>query len=294
MAVVITQVGVVSAFGRGVDAYRTGLNSKVSYLQPHDPLKWMVSDLAGVAPNKAFFQYLHRRKAAKLMTSAARLAMDAVGQIWDDSGSELDSVETALFLSVGREPPDEGEAEPALVASAVDGQFSEVALATKGRDLYPPLLPLKTLPNLILGHLSIHFGLQGENAAWAGEGIQSLIEGYWAIEEGRTEKVLVGASDSLIDLGQARDLKRLGIEYAPGEAATAFLLQREVEGQSVLGRISLTEDVQESSLDDIDLIKQIGYCGVVNTQLKILKSLLMGETFQGYGMTIESTLRAEI
>ena len=158
MAVVITQVGVVSAFGRGVEAFQVGLTSQGSYLQAHEPLKWMASDLAGVAPNKAFRQYLNRRKAAKLMTSAARLAMDAVGQIWDEMGSEINSLETALFFSVGREPPDEGEAEPALVAAAVEGQFSEFALATKGRDLYPPLLPLKTLPNLILGHLSIHFG----------------------------------------------------------------------------------------------------------------------------------------
>ena len=294
MAVVITQMGVVSAFGRGVSAFQVGLKSTNRYLQSHEPLNWMDSSLAGVAPNKAFRNYLHRRKAAKLMTSAARLAMDAVGQIWDEAGIELDGVETALFLSVGREPPDEGEAEPALVASAVEGEFSENALATKGRDLYPPLLPLKTLPNLILGHLSIHFGLQGENAAWAGEGIQSLIEGYWAIEEGRAEKVIVGASDSLIDLGQARDLKRLGILHAPGEAAVAFLLERDVDGQSGLGRVSLNDGGQIVASDDIELIQQIGYCGVVNTQLKILKSLLKGETFQESGVTIESRLRAEI
>ena len=66
------------------------------------------------------------------MTPAARLAMDAVGQIWDAVGERLDPVETGLFFSVGREPPDEGEAEAALIASAVDKTFSEEALATHG------------------------------------------------------------------------------------------------------------------------------------------------------------------
>ena len=225
MAVVITQVGVVTPFGRGVDAFQTGIEHSVNALSTHDPLKWMESSLAGVAPQQ-FRQYLKRRKAAKLMTPAARLAMDAVGQIWDVVGERLDPVETGLFFSVGREPPDEGEAEAALIASAVDNPFSEEALATHGRSLYPPLLPLKTLPNLILGHLSIHFGLCGENAAWAGEGVQSFVESVWAILEGRAERILVGAADSLIDLGQARDIKRLGVSSAPGEAAIAWLWKR--------------------------------------------------------------------
>ena len=41
-----------------------------------------------MSQNKQFRQYLKRRKAAKLMTPAARLAMDAVGQIWDAVGEK--------------------------------------------------------------------------------------------------------------------------------------------------------------------------------------------------------------
>ena len=126
MAVVIAQVGVVTPFGRGVDAFQTGIEHSVNALSTHEPLKWMESSLAGVAPQQ-FRQYLKRRKAAKLMTPAARLAMDAVGQIWDAVGERLDPVETGLFFSVGREPPDEGEAEAALIASAVNKTFSEEA-----------------------------------------------------------------------------------------------------------------------------------------------------------------------
>ena len=70
-----------------------------------------------------------------------------------------------------------------------------------------------------------------------------------------------------------------------------MLLEKEVDGQSVLGRVSLTGSNLNDSLDDIELIEQIGYCGVVNTQLKVLKAFSTGETFK-VCVTIESTLRA--
>ena len=294
MAIVITQVGVISPFGRGVEPFERGLANGSSALSDHSPLRYMDSSLAGlVASNKTFRQYLKRRKAAKLMTPAARLAMDAVGQIWDVVGTGLNPVETGLFFSVGREPPDAGEAEDALIASSVDGIFSEEALATHGRSLYPPLLPLKTLPNLILGHLSIHFGLCGENAAWAGEGVQSFIEGVWAILEGRSKRVLVGAADSLVDLGQARDLKRLGVSAPPGEAAVAWLLEEEsVATGPVLARIewgSVDADTSENSFMYESRIRtQMGYCGVVEPQLQLLNRVLQGGVSHWHGLMIHS------
>ena len=64
MAVVITQVGVVTPFGRGVAAFQKGLEQSTTALSHHEPLKWMDSSLAGVISNKQFRQYLKRRKAA--------------------------------------------------------------------------------------------------------------------------------------------------------------------------------------------------------------------------------------
>ena len=297
MAVVITQVGVVTPFGRGLEAFQRGIEHSTNALSVHDPLKWMESSLAGVASNHTFRQYLKRRKAAKLMTPAARLAMDAVGQIWDVVGEDLDPIETGLFFSVGREPPDEGEAEAALIASAIDKTFSEEALATRGRSLYPPLLPLKTLPNLILGHLSIHFGLCGENAAWAGEGVQSFVESVWAISEHRADRILVGAADSLIDLGQARDIKRLGISSVPGQAAVAWLLEEEsVATRGGIARIEVepfSDDNSESEATrrfKSTLRSQIGYCGVVEPQLSLLREILEGETVSWNGLRVSATM----
>jgi len=286
MAVVITHLGLVTPFGRGVEPFHKGLANGSIVLKEHEPLRWMDSSLAGVAPNTAFRQYLKRRKAAKLMTPAARLAMDAVGQIWDSIHEQIDPKQTGLFFSVGREPPDEGEAEAALIASAVDGVFSEEALATLGRSLYPPLLPLKTLPNLILGHLSIHFDLCGENAAWAGEGVQSFVEGVYSILEGRSERIVVGAADSLIDLGQARDSQRLGITDAPGEAAIAWLLEDEsVATGEVIARVSIgNTPIDEGKWPLSSLRSKIGYCGVVESQLTLLHELFAGRKFFWHGL----------
>ena len=293
MAVVITQVGLVTPFGRGLESFQKGISDSSSALSIHQPLKWMESSWAGVAPNQSFRQYLKRRKAAKLMTPAARLAMDAVGQIWDVVGEKLSPTETGLFFSVGREPPDEGDAEAALIASAIDEKFSEEALATLGRSLYPPLLPLKTLPNLILGHLSIHFDLCGENAAWAGEGVQSFVESVWAISEGRADRALVGAADSLIDLGQARDIKRLGISSAPGEAAIAWLLEDEsVATGKAIARIEMDtlsdkhSESESSRRFNSTLRSQIGYCGVVEPQLSLLREFLQGGIVSWNGLRI--------
>ena len=215
MEIVISDIGVVSPWGRGIQAFQKGLQEKKIALQEAEELRHLPSNLAGFAPNQDFRKYLKRRKAAKLMTDSARLAMDACGQILEEY-TEL-TKDMGLFFAVGREPSDEGEAEEALVASVENGSFSEKKLASIGQRLYPPLLPLKTLPNMILGHLSIHFDLCGENGAWAGEGWRAFDEGFWSIAEGRSRQVLVGAADSLVDLGQARDLYRIGIEEPPGQ-----------------------------------------------------------------------------
>ena len=88
------------------------------------------------------------------------------------------------------------EVEACLIASCRDGLLDDALLAGPGRDLYPPLLPLKTLPNMALAHVSINLGLMGENAAWAGEegaGWTALHAAWWAVAEGRCAAALAGA-----------------------------------------------------------------------------------------------------
>ncbi|MEL6349337.1 MAG: beta-ketoacyl synthase N-terminal-like domain-containing protein, partial [Myxococcota bacterium] len=193
-------------------------------LSEHPPLKPLPSARAGVVPAIHFRPWLKRRKDAKLMTRSARLALGAAGRAMDGWTGDRDAL--GLFFGVGREPPDEGEAEAALAAAASEGMLDVSKLAGRGRDLYPPLLPLKTLPNMVLAHISIHLQICGENGAWAGEAeaaSRAALEGAYAVAEGRAPAALVGAADSLIDLGSARDRLRMGRSGPPGEAAAAML-----------------------------------------------------------------------
>ena len=173
--------------------------------------------------------WLKRRKDRKLMARPAQLALDAAGHALTAWEGPTDDI--GLYLGVGREPGDDGESEPALVAAQVDRQLDEEAVAGRCRDLYPPLLPLKTLPNMALAHISIHLDVRGENGAWSGgavSGLTALRAGMWSIREGRCPAALVVAADSWVSVGAVRDLLRMAGGQSipsPGEAGVALLIE---------------------------------------------------------------------
>ena len=132
----------------------------------------------------------------------------------------------AIFFAVGREPPDDGDAEETLIVSEQDGGFDEKRMSTEGKKIYPPLLPLKTLPNMVLAHSSIHLGIQGENGCWAGDeeaGWTALWSAYWSVFEGRSDLVC-SVVQGLISLGLARDRLRLNKNTPPSEGSVTLIL----------------------------------------------------------------------
>ena len=198
--------------------------------------------------------WLKRRKDKKLMARPAQLALAAAGPAltgWTDDRSNI-----GIYLGVGREPGDDGESEPALVASQVDGRLSVSAVAGRCRDLYPPLLPLKTLPNMALAHICIHLGVQGENGAWFGgsaAGLTALRTGMWTVLEGRAEAALISAADTWVSQGAVRDLHRMAagtLPDVPGEAGVALLIEKESaavgRGAQIFGRLSFDGSVESS------------------------------------------------
>lgn len=183
---------------------------------------------AGRVPGPDLRPWLLRRKDKKLMARPSQLALVAFGEAL--GGHELDRQHLALHVGVGREPPDQGQAQSALVAAAGPNGLDEERLAGPGRDLYPPLLPLQTLPNMALAHVSIHLGIHGENGAWAGGPAAGLVAASEALHdlcEGRADWALAGATDSTVDRGSQRDRLRMGETSPPGEAAAALLLCRQ-------------------------------------------------------------------
>jgi len=221
----IHAVGVVSALGDTPEELVRRLDAGETALAPSAELRHLPDPRAGVVPGPDLGPWLARRKDARLLPRAARLALPAAGRAL--AGLALDRDALGLFVAVGREPPDEGEAEPALAALASPEGIDLSALAGAGRALYPPLLPLRTLPNMVLAWVSIQCGIRGENGTWAGgpeAAAAALAEGVRAVEEGRCPAALVGAAWSGVDLGSARDRVREGATDPPGEAAVFVVL----------------------------------------------------------------------
>ncbi|MEC8194037.1 MAG: beta-ketoacyl synthase N-terminal-like domain-containing protein [Myxococcota bacterium] len=173
--------------------------------------------------------WLKRRKDRKLMARPSQLALAAAGPALREWRGPRDAL--GLYVGVGREPGDDGESAAALIAAHRDGRVDEAAVAGPCRDVYPPLLPLKTLPNMALAHISIHLDVRGENGAWCGgaaAGMTALRAAIWSIHEGRCDAALVVASDTWVSAGAVRDLLRASggapIE-SPGEAGVALLVE---------------------------------------------------------------------
>ena len=162
-AVVVTAVGFCTALG--LDPL-TAIQQGASGVRPHEELHRLPHRHAARIDKVDLRPWLKRRKDRKLMARPSQLALAAAGQAIEMWNADRDSL--GLYVGVGREPGDDGESEAALVAAQVNGRLNEEAVAGRCRDLYPPLLPLKTLPNMALAHISIHLDIRGENGAWSG------------------------------------------------------------------------------------------------------------------------------
>jgi len=194
-------------------------------LRHTDTLRYMPDTGAGVVDGPDLGPWLKRKKDARLLPRAAQLALPAAGTAMAAFTGDPEAL--GLVVAVGREPPDEGEAEASLAAMCRDGALDRERLGGEGRALYPPLLPLRTLPNMVLAHVAIAHGIRGENAVFAGgeeAGRHAFEEAAQMLREGRAEAVLVGAAYSAVDLASARDRLRLGLRGEPGEGAIFAIL----------------------------------------------------------------------
>ena len=146
MAVVVTGVGFCSALGSDP---RSAIVEGASAVREQEELHRLPHRHAARVDTVDLRPWLKRRKDRKLMARPSQLGLAAAGIAMEKWSGDRDSL--GLYLGVGREPGDDGESEAALVAAQVNGSLDEDAVAGRCRDLYPPLLPLKTLPNMALG-----------------------------------------------------------------------------------------------------------------------------------------------
>ena len=280
--VVVTGLGACCAIGKEIDDLIRALEEGQSGIEAPDdevgflPVSGIGRCTLDVRP------LLKRRKDRKLLPRAAHLAIFAAHRAYGTDRSE----DTALFLGVGREPP-EAETETALVVSMTDGKLDPAKLYTDGIAVYPPLSPLKTLPNLVLAHVAIQLDCQGEGGTRAGTasaGLAALVAGYQAIMEGRSDIVLAGAADSLVAPGSARDAVRTGqvpVDSAPGEAAAFLRLEsgqraraRGAKIWAVLEHGALGAGEGEPWVSPLS--EQTGICGTADAPLWIALQMAQG------------------
>lgn len=217
-------VGCVLPLGDDPAEVRRRLLAGEHAIGPIEGLRHLPDPRGGLVSLQHPGSFLKRKKDFRLLPRAAVLALPAAGRAL--TGFVDDPEDLGLFVGVGREPPDEGEAEPSLCALANEGRL-DLSQMPQAQALYPPLLPLRTLPNMILAHVSIQYGVRGENGTFAGgaeAGQQALIEGIRAVEEGRCRFALVGAAHSNTDAASTRDRWRQGIHDPPGEGAIFALI----------------------------------------------------------------------
>jgi len=226
MKVAVTGVGVLTALGDEVGAVRARLAAGDVGSAPITQLPLDPPPEVARVHGPRLRDFVRRRKDVRLFARPSALllppAIAALGA-WAGDREQL-----GLFVGVGREPADEGESAPALAAMARGGRLDMARVAGRGRDLYPPLLPLKSLPNMALAHVAIQLGIRGESGTCTGgpmAGVHALREAAAAVYEGRAPAALVGATDSWLDGPSLRDWARLDRPDAPGEAAVALLLE---------------------------------------------------------------------
>ncbi len=197
-----------------------------------DALVNLPDSRAGVVDGPELGPWLKRKKDARLLPRAAQLALPAAGVALKTFHGDAENL--AIFVAVGREPPDQGEAEASLAAMERHGKVALDRLGGDGKALYPPLLPLRTLPNMVLAHVAIQHGIRGENAVFAGgeeAGRHALRAAVNTLVEGRATHALVGAAYSAVDLASARDRLRLGLIGPPGEGAIFLLIGEGKSGE---------------------------------------------------------------
>ncbi len=236
MSAGVLAVGCVTSVGEDVAEVIAALKAGKTGMK--DAPKGYPDPQLAQVPGPDLKLWLKRKKDARLLSRACQLALPAAGRAMAAFAGDPETL--GLYVAVGREPPDADDASLAIVAMERDGQLDLERLATRGRELYPPLLPLRTLPNMILAHVSIQHGIRGENGTYTGgwsAGKQAVMAAIRAVDEGRVAFALAGGAHSNIDPFSAGDRWRVAAiersfgrtdsedpRYCPGEGAIFALI----------------------------------------------------------------------
>lgn len=267
--VVITGTGAVCAAGLDPAAILSSVQSGSSSLRPieqWDTTNWP-THIAGEIPGFNARTMVDDRKLHKLIRRTDLVGLYAAGRALDEAGlvahrDALPPAEAAVYSdrsgvivgSGGGNFQNQYDYFPLMTEAKGD-------LVTFGRELanvVNPMWLLRTLPNNVLGHIGIKYGLKGTNACITNHsvgGLLAVIESMEALRSGEADRVVAVGHETPIepqmvlyyhDVGlmasttlRPFDVERDGSQF--GEGAGALVLETEASarerGAAVLGEV---------------------------------------------------------
>jgi 3-oxoacyl-[acyl-carrier-protein] synthase-1 len=267
--VVITGTGAVCAAGaHPADILASVMSGQTSMrpIEQWDTTGWPTR-IAGEIPNFNARAMVDDRKLHKLIRRTDLVGLYAAGRAIDESGivAHRDTLDDAARATYS-------DRSGVIVGSGggnFENQYDYFPLMTEAKDdlvafgrelsnTVNPMWLLRTLPNNVLGHIGIKYGLKGTNACITNHsvgGLLAAIEAHAALRAGEADRVVAVGHETPIepqmvlyyhDVGllarealRPFDAKRDGSQF--GEGAGALVLETEdsarARGAQVLGEV---------------------------------------------------------
>ncbi len=223
--IVITATGAVCSSGRNPRDILAGVRagaSTIARIQQWDVTGWPTTT-AGEIANFNAREMVDDRKLHKLIRRTDLLGLYAAGRAIDDAGlathrdtlapdaAAIYSDRTGVYVGSGSGNFENQYDYFPLLATA-KGSLPEF-----GRELantVNPMWLLRSLPNNVLGHIGIKYGLKGSNACITSHscsGALAVIEGMEALRNGEADRVVAVGHDAPIEPQMVLYYYRLGL-----------------------------------------------------------------------------------
>jgi len=214
--VAVTGLGVVSALGVGVAAFREGLRAgrhgfaQATFTDAKNLRLKTAAEASGYDPGAHFDP-----KRLQLLDRHAQLAVVAAREAVRDAGGELDAEETAVVFGTG-----------AGGKTSDDDAFER--LYGQGDPRVHPLTVPRVMPSSAASHVTMEFGLHGPATAATSacsSSAHAIGMGMDWIRHGRAEAAIVGGAEACLTLGTWKAWESLRV-MAP-EVCRPFSLGRQ-------------------------------------------------------------------
>jgi 3-oxoacyl-[acyl-carrier-protein] synthase I len=223
--VVITATGAVCSGGRNpaeiLAAVRAGTSS-IAPIQQWDVSQWPTK-MAGEVANFNAREMVEDRKLHKLIRRTDLFGLYAAGRAIDDAG--LVAYRETLAPEMAATYNDRTGVYVGSGSGNFENQYDYFPLLATANGSLPqfgqelantvnPMWLLRSLPNNVLGHIGIKYGLKGSNACITSHscsGSLAVIEGMEALRNGEADRIVAVGHDAPIEPQMVLYYYRLGL-----------------------------------------------------------------------------------